>query len=1449
MDVSTTDATYNEVNIDEAIEDYSKGISRAAYIKLHRSHSNKLTKNLKEKYERQTSDEKKQVHSKKLDSKSKIPVPKPRLKVKNTNKLKINPPLLKKDENSNDVIRKGSSSSEDYISIVLRSESEESLDKVNKELSLFTMDKNPKEKKRGSSFRRIFMGKIFSKDNKKKEEEKPVTTPHKETVSLNDNIKNESNDFNRQTNLRHTISGNDPNELRQTRPITKQMEDRYAQMHIREFHQIKNNFENHKAPEKPARSNGLGTITYRRFEPQYGDASSSASTLTSEGTFGENASTKLELKLVNSNAIIPINSERPLPNPYQFGRNSEEIYVQQRNSPASSDSKMKRSPSIEVSKLKLPPNRDVSLPRVKSPVSHDYYNTDKEIATELLKPKRSPTPNQNMKTLSPTQKALASSVNYPENIRNLSPSQQNSSSSVEYRDNIFEDRRDESFPQNRQAFFPVVNKDGIYEKMVNEALSPVHDEEKRGSFSPIYNIHGSRANQSQSPVYIEDRRNEPSPIMKRSPSSEKENSYEKRLIGRPSPSPRMFLQQNNPSGGGRSKSESPYGQASSRSANENQIARKNVNESFSPTRRMFQSLNMKRDSPCDDRRNDSGTPVSAMDQEEIYRRNACGSLNRNRNCPGDIRRNNSEAPVSPTDQDQFYRNDAYVSMNMPSSSSTAHQTSLDYPDNVQQNNANRNVEPQYSSRFQNRQNQSISRNESPQYSSRLQNKDKFNMDRDEGNSSPADSQRSSRCSENQSVSRASDQDLWKTRQNSDYAAFHSPGSYHSSPSSDQVKQTVGRLETTENNIQNLKTIPTGPTKRNSVNMNQNIPKYLSETEQYVPVNQSIPRSPDHMANHPSSNSRMNSDFHRNTQNSSNQRSVHLLEDQGVRPNMNPNELRHTFDNNQNRYMQSEQAMSVETRQNRGMYPPQNINHNLQHHRNIAPQNMRHSTQPWEHQLIRNIPPPPRPQRQVFFPPESPNYGVYKNVPPPVNLVRSSTPTNLNPSPSKPISPQKEDLRRSVEAYYWKEIKKLKEQENLELSYYQMNMVPYMAYAEDPGSLRRSRSSLPSERNSRRSLSLPRNVPNNDNSNEPVMIRQHPVPRPVIYQNDPIYGQQFKRNTPERRTVDGSNRTNSIYRPIFKRGSLTTPVKQQDDPQYKKVSFRHFKENLPRRQNEHINSRIRSNNVQQPVRYSMNMGEGVYGNPNEIYPRYVPQVQQNRYPNIPEQEIQHVVPRGVTRHGSIQLQEGIYDRRPPVARKPSVEGNFTRRGADLPKREIIMGDNEIFGQFGGYLPNEEPMYGSNMMSAQESIYGQCRGPKQIIVSDKVCDMYGQIHDRNSPTVVRKSGVMMGRLQQQAPQAPIHQSQETPEFLQRNSRLTSSATDIRSGRIQNMPQQNPHPMYQEGIYSEYPPSRPLPPVPNNQKESSKPETSKGAKEHRRRSGSTSSVKTKKKGFFGE
>ncbi|XP_028137971.2 uncharacterized protein LOC114332380 [Diabrotica virgifera virgifera] len=460
--------------------------------------------------------------------------------------------------------------------------------------------------------------------------------------------------------------------------------------------------------------------------------------------------------------------------------------------------------------------------------------------------------------------------------------------------------------------------------------------------------------------------------------------------------------------------------------------------------------------------------------------------------------------------------------------------------------------------------------------------------------------------------------------------------------------------------------------------------------------------------------------------------------------------------------------------------------------------------------------------------------------------RSSTPVEMRQPPSNKHSPIKEEMRKSVEAYYWKEIKKLKEQENVDLYYYQMQVMPF-GYAEDPISFRRSRSSSPSQRNGRRSLSLPREP----KSQIPVVevetygrFQPTPIPegRAVVnqhYQNQ--YPQQFRRNAPERRTVDVVQRgDNALYRPIFKRGSLTTPSRElMDDQQYKKVSFGNgaadvwptkngYTQNPPQRKEEarrldSIDDDVFLPNPQQTSKLIVD-GKEIYGYANRPYSnqtvRQDPPYYQNfsrqvhqeptygyRGPvrdNIPEE------PAHLTRYNSVQLVEPIYGQHQRVSRRMSFDNSQTY----IPKPQIqqrrqIFIKDDIYGYMGGYVPNDQQnvVYASRQ-SIVEPVYGYSRGvPRQITVRDKVCDMYGQIHDQNSPSLnVRRSGVMLGQLQ------PVPPSHPPPQNFVRNSRLTASANDMYK-RYQNV--DNRYPNHVIPVHRDVAPSRPLPPVPMDKK----------------------------------
>lgn len=1178
---------------------------------------------------------------------SKLPLAKPRSAVKSqiilptTNpsdkdkarySLDVDKKSKSKDENSNELHRKNSSSSGEFVTIITRSESEGSVDKFEKELSLFTMDSKPKDKKRANSFRRMFSTKLFGKDKKKKEAEKEKNkSQFKENVAYVDNLQNETNSFKRQTNYRHTVGGNSNIKPKETRPIirsdsdaysnqqnqyiTKEMEDRYAQMHVNQFNHIKHAFEHtNSGPtgqptegyvrmDKPIVKNNPGPTNYMNLPNvrKYIDTSSSASTLESDRSNSQNEvaqinreperkgeqdvrndnfnslkSVKFEsgkegsrdtppraqelrqdVRLVNPKALIPINSERPLPNPYQNSNNStldkpkispkpriekvdganhvrphfEETYgivfdsINHKDKPTQqpltkvnelkNDQKPPRSPSFEASKLKLPPNREIVplSPRVKSPIPHDNVSAEKIIATELLKPVKSPTLTRKSNTTlsSPSHQKLEIDIDYPDNINN----------------------------ENRTM----------------EKTKP--------------------------------------PLAAKPPLS--------RIPFRRSP------------------------EASSSSANS--LNRQGIN----PNSPAFENKRLSQTSPASE------------NLENMY-----------------VRYRRSQASPVPENQERIITN----------------------------------------------------------------------------------------------------------------ALVH--------------------------------------------------------------VNSSV-RSP------------------------------------------TPNNLL----------------------QNRPLSP-------------MTPQS-----------------------------------------------ARSSTPVDFRSSPTAK-SPQKEGMRRSVEAYYWKEIKKLKDQENYDMYLYHMQMVPY-GYAEDPVSVRRSRSLSPTaNRNSRRSLSLPRDTRPPTVKEVPEMygrIQHAPIPEgravvnPQIPQRNIIYGQlqyptNFRRNAPERRTIDSTPRSydnySNTYRPIFKRGSLSTPVKEQDEAQNKKVSFSNsdsqslqswptrngFTQSPPQRRVDGNRISAVEDDVflptspRTPNRYE---GGEIYGyvnkpnvrydygpNPNEViyYTRQNVDVQNpepiyDRNPNVRYtvnysqdeslygQPVDTVRPTyKLTRHGSIQLQEPLYDQRQMISRRRSFENGQIRpiqepqylnkqtpamQNATIGiRREIILND-EIFGQFGGYVqPNNEGRYLQNRQNAiysskqsvTEPLYGRT-GPKQISVRNKVCDMYGQIHDADSsavstPTQIRRTGVMLGQLQSNpgSPQV-TRQSQLSSEQFARNTRLTASANDMyrryqnadpryRSDVVYNgvryqQQQQQQQQQPQQEIVA---PTRPLPPVPTKKgamrNSSGRSDTDSDASEMQRLN---SGAKNKKRSFFGK
>lgn len=406
-----------------------------------------------------------------------------------------------KDENSNNIEKAADeidfAEPEDKHFIVRASSSEDSVTRVENTLSEFVMEGKPKEKKRSSSFRRILSGSFFGGKDKKK-------TGGKSSNS-------EAGSFNRNSPQRHTIAvkyeGKEKNGANpmETDQREKTAEELFAQMHINRFNDIRNNFARYSTrPNFPAEEYVCmdNHNVYKNQNPRplysnsssvdkYIDTSSSSSTLGSEkhpntyensliaqaemrqiqqnenlrrtNSFKERPTPTLErftetpprahetyqnLQLVKPKAVIPINSERALPNPYQ---NEDGVVLRERkqdnvsNNLNRSDSKQypekgqpyfddtygtvfdsienraklnarsPRSPSLEGSKLRLPSNRErVELqPRIKSPIPQTKISTEKIIATELLKAVRSPTPPRKVNS-SPSHQRLEIQIDYPE---------------------------------------------------------------------------------------------------------------------------------------------------------------------------------------------------------------------------------------------------------------------------------------------------------------------------------------------------------------------------------------------------------------------------------------------------------------------------------------------------------------------------------------------------------------------------------------------------------------------------------------------------------------------------------------------------------------------------------------------------------------------------------------------------------------------------------------------------------------------------------------------------------------------------------------------------------------------------------------------------------------------------------------------------------------------------
>lgn len=353
-----------------------------------------------------------------------------------------------------------------------------------------------------------------------------------------------------------------------------------------------------------------------------------------------------------------------------------------------------------------------------------------------------------------------------------------------------------------------------------------------------------------------------------------------------------------------------------------------------------------------------------------------------------------------------------------------------------------------------------------------------------------------------------------------------------------------------------------------------------------------------------------------------------------------------------------------------------------------------------------------------------------------DVYHSTSPVNQRySSSSAKLSPEKHEIRQQVEAYCWKELKKLKEKEERDFYYYQLQTY---GYADDAVLSRRSRSLTPNpQRGGRRSLSLPRDV-------QPVRLthqqQQQPIPEgrtllPLQRSSQPpMYAhlqQQFVRNSPERRTIGpiGGKSAYEHQKPIFNRGSLSNHDFVENSSSLKKVSFNQKQDNWP----------TKNGYTQSPPQRRLEKERSS----EEVF--LDPQQEPSRRPQMKLEEVYYQ---------KTVMNKGLYGHRNP-------------------------------------LYQNEPVY----------------LPKQVRVSNKVCDIYGQIHDDNGSV---KTGVVYGQLQ-----SPVLRS---PNFV-RGSRLTASANDMYKRY------QGADPRYRSDVvfdpiyetnYSRYnsiqaAPNRPLPPVP--------------------------------------
>lgn len=458
-------------------------------------------------------------------------------------------------------------------------------------------------------------------------------------------------------------------------------------------------------------------------------------------------------------------------------------------------------------------------------------------------------------------------------------------------------------------------------------------------------------------------------------------------------------------------------------------------------------------------------------------------------------------------------------------------------------------------------------------------------------------------------------------------------------------------------------------------------------------------------------------------------------------------------------------------------------------------------------VVHSDPSAPNPNKR----PETPKQNMYP-------VERATTPVNHRLSTSSiKTSPEKQEIRQHVEAYCWKELKKLKDQKELELYYYQQ---AFGCNDDSVLATRKSRSASQIPQRGRRSLSLPREMrpvkapiqqqemlygTRQQYPPSPVQVPRQSRPPLTPIPQEAIYG-QFIRNSPIRRTIGPvgvSNQQRASYdnystssemgvRPIFNRGSLSNQDFVDSQTQsLKRVSF---------------------SNPQSPYWPTK---DGLTQSP----PQRRPEKQRDN--SVDDEVFVPASPRVSSR------TDAVYGQRIP-ARAPQ-EAIYGRR-TEVPVGESgIRSSKQSLSREASSDRELNAIYQQNLQRIpSESLYGRS-GHKQIRVNNKYADMYGQIHDTNEPQyALQKSGVVYGQLQQN-PNVSFH---PPPSGFVRGTRLTASANDMykrlaQSGdpryrsdtfafepiyEKQHVP--NGHYGYGARVIS---PNRPLPPLPNERSSS--------------------------------